>query len=322
MRSIWYNDAMNNILKHRNIMRKSSYIFLIAVLVCILLLISGCGFSGSGDLAGLSEKEDEWMNRPTGSAEYFDSNTVLVSIYMDSDGSSSRGWSDEDIARTRDYLDMATDYLTSAGEDYGCDVKLTYDISDGSDLMYFTDMDVLGDDADDIKTHDTTDNWIESNIDYPALMEKYDTDSIGFLYFMNAGGTSWCYPYYPDPDYPEYGYLEKCYLYLYDEYGEEYENPATYTHEILHMFGAADLYTVSEEDGVSNEVISYVDKTYPRDIMYTVYDENEEHDYDEIPCEIGPITAYFIGFVDRCDELAIFPELKRRSKASFPEYVT
>lgn len=285
MRSIWYNDAMNNILKHCNILRKSSYIFLIAVLVCILLLISGCGFSVSGDLAGLSEKEDEWMNRSTGSAEYFDSNTVLVSIYMDSDGSSSRGWSDEDIARTRDYLDMATDYLTSAGEDYGCDVKLTYDISDGSDLMYFTDMDVLGDDADDIKTHDTTDNWIESNIDYPALMEK-------------------------------------CYLYLYDEYGEEYENPATYTHEILHMFGAADLYTVSEEDGVSNEVISYVDKTYPRDIMYTVYDENEEHDYDEIPCEIGPITAYFIGFVDRCDELAIFPELKRRSKASFPEYVT
>ena len=169
----------------------------------------------------------------------------------------------------------------------------------------------------DFDSHDITDSWIEENVDYLSLLDKYDADSIGFIYFMNSSGTSWCYPYYPFPDELEYGYLEKAYIYLYDEF-DEYETPATYAHEILHMFGAVDLYTTSKEDNVTRKLIKYVDKTYPRDIMYTVYDENEENVYDHVPCEIGPITAYFIGFINDCDELDLFPEIKRTAKAAYP----
>ena len=304
----------------------NNFMYRIISLVCIMTLVSsfaltGCNnISGNADLAAPTAKELAWMDKPTGSAAYLDGHTLLVSIYMDADGSSSSGWSDEDIARTREYLDMSSDYLVAAGKDHGCDVKLTYDTGSYPDLLYYTDMDVIKDGMDDTEAHDITDSWIEENIDYLSLLEKYDADSIGFIYFMNSGGTSWCYPYYPDAECPEYGYLEKAYMYLYDEYGEEYENPATYTHEILHMFGAVDLYTTSKEDGVTKKVIRYVDKTYPRDIMYTVYDENEDHVYNHIPCEIGPITAYFIGFTDYCEELELFPQIKRDNKASYPEY--
>ncbi len=310
-------------------MRKSTFtnnkihklrgIFIWIVLVFILLLLGYIFMSDEPELTGPTKQELAWMDKPTGSAEYLNGKTVLVSIYMDEDKSSSDGWSNKDISKTQEYMDIAADYLEDEAKKFGHKTEIVYDTNKNPDLMYFTDMNVIKDGMDNDDAHDITDGWIEENIDYLSLLEKYDAGSIGFIYFMNASGTSWCYPYYPYPDEPEYGYLEKAYIYLYDEY-DEYETPATYAHEILHMFGAVDLYTRSKEDGVTKKVIKYVEDTYPRDIMYTVYDEYDESVYDHIPCDIGPITAYFIGFTAECDELDKFPGLKRKNKASYPAY--
>lgn len=311
--------SMNTFINNSKSVKKS-HIYIPILVLLIIFALTGCSRSNmQTDIADTAENAIAWMERPAGSTEYLDGHTVLVSIYMDEDGSSSDGWSDEDITRTQDYLDMACDYLTEAGSEYGYDVKFTYDIYDHPDLLYFTDMDVSTDtgEEEEIEFEEDTDYWIEDNVDYFALMDKYGTDSIGFIYFMNTGGTSWCYPKYHDREFPILGSLERSYLYLYDEYGEEYENPATYAHEILHMFGAVDLYEAAEEDGITEAVVDYVDETYPNDIMYTVYDEYGRHVYDDIPYEIGPLTAYFIGFTNHCDELDMFPQMKRLYKASF-----
>lgn len=308
-----------NIFNKHNKITIHKYILILMLLICIQIL-SGCSFfSDDSDLTGPTKEELTWMDKPTGSAEYLAGKTVLVSIYMDNDKSSSAGWSEKDMTRTYKYMDTAIDYLKRSAKEYGFDSELVYDVREHPDLKYFTDMDVINDRMDDTKAHDMTDSWIEENVDYLAILEKYGADSVGFLYFMNSSGTSWCYPYYPYPDEPEYGYLEKAYIYLYDEYND-YETPATYAHEILHMFGAVDLYTTSKEDGINRKLIKYVERTYPRDIMYTVYDENEENVYDDIPCDIGPLTSYFIGFTNSCKELEMFPKIKRKAKASYPEY--
>ena len=310
---------MRKITFTNNKIHKLRGIFIWIVLVFILLLLGYIFMPDEPELTYPTKQELAWMDKPTGSAEYLNGKTVLVSIYMDEDKNSSKGWSDKNIKRTQEYMDIAVDYLEDEAKSFGCEAELIYDTSENQDLMYFSDMNVIKEGMDDDAVHDTTDSWTEENVDYLALLEKYDADSIGFMFFMNASGTSWCYPYYPYPDEPEYGYLEKAYIYLYDEY-DDYETPATYAHEILHMFGAVDLYTRSKEDGMTKKVIKYVEDTYPRDIMYTVYDENNENVYDHVPCEIGPITAYFLGFTNHCGELDMFPQMKRLYKASYPEY--
>lgn len=285
-------------------------------------MLTGCIDIFDTDTSGIvkpTKEELAWMDKSTGSAEYLAGKTLLVSIYMDRDKTSSDGWPKKDISRTEKYMDTAVDYLKKSAKEYGLEADLVYDVNKYPDLMYFTDIDVLDTGLLDFDSHDITDSWIEKNVDYLSLLEKYDADSIGFIFFMNSSGTSWCYPYYPFPDEPEYGYLEKAYIYYYDEY-DDYETPATYAHEILHMFGAVDLYTRSKEDGVKRKLVKYVERIYPRDIMYTVYDENNENVYDHIPCEIGPLTAYFIGFINSCDELEMFPDIKRTAKASYPKY--
>lgn len=297
----------------------------IYILLTILILVftfSSCGSifaPESSDIVKPTKDELAWMDKAAGSVEYLAGKTVLVSIYMDEDQNSSDDWSKKDIGKTQKYMGIAVDYLEKSAKEYDLKADLIYDVNEHPDLMYFSDMGVFKDGMDDTDAHDTTDSWIEENVDYLSLLEKYDADSIGFIFFMNSSGTSWCYPYYPYPDEPEYGYLEKAYIYLYDEY-DDYENPATYAHEILHMFGAVDLYTTSKEDGVKRKLIKYVERTYPRDIMYTVYDEDDESVYDHIPCEISPLTAYFIGFINNCDELEMFPSIKRIAKASYPKY--
>lgn len=310
---------MRKITFTNNRIHKLRGIFIWVLLLSILLVIGYLFMPDETDPTVPNRDELAWMDKPTGSAVYLDGKTIIVSIYMDEDKSTSDGWSDANIKRTQEYMDIAIDYLEDEANRFGCEAELIYDTSERPDLMYFSDMNIIKEGMDDDAAHDVTDSWIEKNIDYLALLEKYDADSIGFMFFMNASGTSWCYPYYPYPDEPEYGYLEKAYIYLYDEY-DDYETPATYAHEILHMFGAVDLYTRSKEDGVTKKIIKYVEDTYPRDIMYTVYGENEESVYDHVPCKIGPITAYFIGFIKDCDELERFPGLKRKDKASYPAY--
>ena len=310
---------MRKITFTNNRIHKLRGIFIWVLLLSILLVIGYLFMSDETDPTVPNRDELAWMDKPTGSAVYLDGKTIIVSIYMDEDKSTSDGWSDANIKRTQEYMDIAIDYLVDEANRFGCEAELIYDTSENPDLMYFSDMNIIKEGMNDDAAHDVTDSWVEKNIDYLALLEKYDADSIGFMFFMNASGTSWCYPYYPYPDEPEYGYLEKAYIYLYDEY-DEYETPATYAHEILHMFGAVDLYTRSKEDGVTKKIIKYVEDTYPRDIMYTVYDENEESVYDHVPCEIGPITAYFVGFTKDFNELERFPGLKRKAKASYPAY--
>jgi hypothetical protein len=66
---------------------------------------------------------------------------------------------------------------------------------------------------------------------------------------------------------------------------------ATYAHEILHLFGAGDLYFPYDD---TPERKSEAGRWFPHDIMYRV-------DYDINRLRIGPFTAYRVGWKPSLD---------------------
>ena len=67
---------------------------------------------------------------------------------------------------------------------------------------------------------------------------------------------------------------------------------ATYAHEILHLFGAGDLYFPYDQDDYRKQVAK---RFFPNDVMFRV-------DYNLDRLNVGPFTAYRVGWRDELDE--------------------
>ncbi len=71
--------------------------------------------------------------------------------------------------------------------------------------------------------------------------------------------------------------------------------PCTYAHEMLHCFGAYDLYYSNSD--IPQEYVDHLAEIGSEDIMYMVYDSEEIHN------ELGEPDAYYVGLCDTCDEV-------------------
>ena len=141
-----------------------------------------------------------------------------------------------------------------------------------------------------------------------SRLAAYGARHIAFLFFLPISGTSFTMAHYAD-DGDSFYYEYSC-LYKTDAYTDgEAESPATYAHEILHLFGAPDLYEGSSDPYVDEALVSYVADTYPGDIMLSTYEDDGSSRFDAITKEISPLTAYCLGLADTCPELAQFPRL-------------
>lgn len=282
-----------------------------------LICLTSLGFSPISELslaAGRSMPDSWTSGDPTGSASYLNGSTVFVSFFIEDPHSS---WSDEERALVMSKLDIATDYLISAGTSYGKTVSLTYDIYDHPDLAYTISYPKNIRDNDD-SARDLLDymvDYIAETIPTTDLLNEYQATSIGYLCFLNKDGVSYTFPYYDD-DSDCYLY-ETCFLYL--KCDDEYEPPAVYAHEILHLFGARDLYETNETDGISKEFVQYIETNYPNEIMLTTYDENWNNVQDHVTNDLTDITAYFIGWLDTIPELSTYPSIETEYPACFTE---
>ena len=74
---------------------------------------------------------------------------------------------------------------------------------------------------------------------------------------------------------------------------------ATYAHEILHVFGAGDLYFPYDGDGKRK---AEARRLFPNDVMFRV-------DYKLDRLNVGPFTAYRIGWTQSLDpKLRVFED--------------
>lgn len=147
-------------------------------------------------------------------------------------------------------------------------------------------------------------------------MRNTAPDSVAFMVVYDTPGTSYSQVYYPGYD---DRYYEWTALFQYDMYGTRYENLACVAHEILHLFGAVDLYRVAGIDGVTEEIYNNVqnDPAYEMALMYNTYNEDGSYDYDSIPQYLSDITLAMIGFTDPEAVYEKYPSLVREYTAAF-----
>ncbi|WP_294451027.1 hypothetical protein [uncultured Gemmiger sp.] len=273
------------------------------------------GSSGSGSPARGTTAEQ----RRYGSAALLAWPSVLVSVYLDeADGAS---WDEEAIAESRDTLATAVDWIGEQCARYNVDAHITCD--DGSaDSGLFYHLTYNGSFAGGTDSAESDDFYTAAydfcaRLDTQELHDRYGTSNVGFLLFLPVDGASFTIVHYME-DGADYYHEFSC-LYRYDAYTapDAAETPAVYAHEILHLFGAPDLYEGSTDYYVTPDLTAYVEETWPEEIMLDTYGPGGSMVYGGIDKEIGPLTAYRLGLCTEFEGMDRFPQVTELPAGAF-----
>jgi hypothetical protein len=204
------------------------------------------------------------------------------------------------IQNINTYLGIATDFLAKAAADYGKKATFEYDFIRNTDLCYYADFAIDAADSESYAAEIAMNEFIDENINSDLLRNTYDADNIIYFMFLNTDENSEGYActrnWYEGMEYP----YEIVFLYNFDS--GNVNCPAVYAHEMLHAFGAPDLYYEDTEYHISQEFLDYVWENMPNDIMYYCSDmETGEYLYDRITNEISELDAYYTGLTDNCE---------------------
>ena len=254
-----------------------------------------------------------------GSAKTIDRPTAVVSVYLD-EANGGASWSYDEITESRKKLAAAGDWIQSACAGYGTATQLHFDDGAEGSLLFMhakydgrfaggTDADEGGD------FYDTMDTLCEK-LDSEALETAYDTDSVAFLLFLPVAGASFTMTHYRDNG-NEF-YYEYSILYKDDAYAEPGtpECAMVYAHELLHQFGAPDLYEGSSDEFVDDGLVDFVAENWPKAIMYDSILAEGESEY-AIDRVLSPVTAYRLGLCADFEGLSRFPALASTNPGIF-----
>ena len=256
-----------------------------------------------------------------GSAALLTDATVLVNVFLN-DAAHGQTWDAESRAAAVQRTQLAVDWITEQAAGYEAAVNLICDRSaDGSDSALTRSYLVQsamqgGENSEESSAFLDEMDTLCASLAADSRLAAYGARHIAFLFFLPISGTSFTMAHYAD-DGDSFYYEYSC-LYKTDAYTDgEAESPATYAHEILHLFGAPDLYEGSSDPYVDEALVSYVADTYPGDIMLSTYEDDGSSRFDAITKEISPLTAYCLGLTDTCPELAQFPLLANMTPGVF-----
>ena len=234
-----------------------------------------------------------------GSAAFLKDRNILVSLFVTTPES---GWTDREQEAVLQKIGVAVDYIEGQAKQYDVSTELIYDWSSQHDLKVEAKTDFpINEDVDFVdRLDEEIAYWFEQKISYEKLLEVYDAEGIATCVFVNNAGISYAIVYDGTDN-----VKESLILFTGDYYnhGKE-ETAAACAHEILHVFGAHDLYEAAE---FTREVTDYVADTYPNEIMLTVSGSGT----GEITQIISPVTAYHLGWVSYTEEVDRFPQLNR-----------
>jgi len=249
---------------------------------------------------------DGYHGSTLGSAKTLEGTVLVVSIFVRNDQNSL--WNDELLAGFRKILRYSMLYLEEIADYYDTPLRFyQYQTEIGADdLFYMMDLDgwlAGGDDSDDliVGTRRDINDFIESNIPYRELAEKYRTNNITYVVFTTEADRSYAWPYYAStpPSLVAERYHEKSIVFL--------ETGYVLIHEILHTFGAVDFYYEEGEQanrnffGVSRELMEHIERNYPYEVMLRTQVSEPQ---------LSPFTAYRLGWLDSIPELSQFPNFR------------
>lgn len=235
--------------------------------------------------------------------------SVLVSVYLDEEDGAA--WDDASIARSRRQLATAVDWITEQCAAYNACPDIRYD--DGTqDSPLFVHRTYRGrfEGGEDGETSETFYLAVDALcdlLDTDALHARYGTASVGFLFFLPVAGSAFTtiHPYEDGDSF----YYEYCCLYRYDVWsgGKTWDGPAAYAHEILHLFGAPDLYEGSSDPFVTPALADYVAQSWPDAIMADTYAPDGSIRYDAVGKTLSPLTACRLGLCRTWPGLEEYP---------------
>ena len=268
-------------------MKKNS-IFILFIVLC--LLCTSC--NKTKNLNNNSTKEDiheeiEYSGI-NGTADTIEGKTVIISIYAND--TVTKWNNDTDNTKINDTLNnlkIATDYLVKQVNSYNKEALFIYDWNKFDDIKYIAnfDVDIVNNYKDN---YDTQREWIVNNIDIGNIKKKYAADNLVFMYFFNTDDTNTSIT-------STYNRLDIDIIDVFPVNSNYTIPPATYAHELLHTFGAPDLYYANEI--INQEYVDYLIEIDSNDIMAKV-------NYgDEIINEFSKLDAYYVGLIDESSDV-------------------
>ena len=136
--------------------------------------------------------------------------------------------------------------------------------------------------------YDLQREWIVNNIDIDKLIKKYNADNIIFMFFFNNKE----FKLHSSYTYNQFD-IELINMFLQEAEGDTY--PATYAHEIMHTFGAPDLYM--KNDIINEDYINYLIDINSNDIMRTISPGKE------ITNTFSSLDAYYVGLINSHEDI-------------------
>lgn len=285
----------------------------------VLIMLSLCTTAlasrepGSGEMPRASGEASGKAYEGHGSAETPAGTTLIVSIFVSDLAYAWNPASDADAETQADicrYLKTAGAYLESAAEAYGREAEFIVDFEENKDLRYTASFNAVmtgeeGASGEYVSNDELIWQYIEEEIDLAALTEKYEADNVLFFAVFNTdedcAAITCTRNWYEGMPYP----YEIVYLFNIDS--GVVNCPAVYAHEILHTFGAPDYYMEDAQFGITQKVVSYIEKYLGNDIMYTCSDsETGDYLYDGVTNTVGEMTAYFVGLTDKSQTASYF----------------
>lgn len=256
----------------------------------------------------------QWKTQKTGSAGVLIGKSVLVSIFVEDADSK---WNEKQKKDVNRKLKVATAFIQRQGKRYKKNVTLVADSYANPDLQYEVKTKIKLDDSEKRlnRFSDQMQTRIEQSINVDEIREKYDTGSIGFLLFINKSGVSSTSVHYMEDG--KKNFYEMCALF--SKYEKEAEGAATYAHEILHLFGARDLYMTSITDGISSALVRHVGKKYPNDIMFSTFTKSGKTLKYKIVNQVDRVTAFYLGWKNTIPEKKKFVLGGRNPKGCFSD---
>ena len=230
-----------------------------------------------------------------GSAGQIDKTTIIVSIFT-SDANNKWIYDGEDkktIYNTLDDLKISTNYLTKQIKMYNKKATFIYDWTDYSDLRYDTAFEetLVRNDG---TMYDVQKDYIVNNIDSDGLKKKYKADNIIYMFFFNTDYTNQINSWTLGHSNGEKFDLE--FINIFIKYDDKYiMAPSSYAHEIMHCFGAHDLYY--SNSFITADYVNYCKAVNCEDIMYRVTADKE------IAFDFTELDAYYLGLIDYIPEV-------------------
>ena len=237
-----------------------------------------------------------------GAAKYIWDRTIVVAIYADDSTTHwdfSREADTRQRLRNRFNLGVACAWLTEQARRYHGDCGgFVWDWYEHSDLYYTATFS-----QDMIHNNGGRDaaqaivGFVHENVPTKELLQRYDAENIIYNVYFNAPNDSsfrsWSTGVLNREINAEQYYPEACVLVPYGR-GRE-NNPAVFAHEMLHAFGAYDLYETYEGSPITQAYVDYLMRNNPNDLMNHCYFS----DLDIVTVEFSAIDAYYVGLTGR-----------------------